>query len=225
MMKFNYKGKEYQIEDPTIEMWSKLVLIQDWTEEKEFAIKVIALATGLDESEVENADYEEVLKVANELSVFLLNTSKDFQNEIEFQDKKYRFLDLTNLTFGEFIDLDSYLSKEPHEKKRDMHMLMAMLYRETDENGNYLPYNSKDLQKKGELFKKLPVRYVNGASSFFLRIDKISSGNFKLSSVQRWKLTLKMIWIGVRSVVLINIGLGLARLSHLRTKISQKLTK
>lgn len=36
MMKFNYKGKEYQIEDPTIEMWSKLVLIQDWTEEKEF---------------------------------------------------------------------------------------------------------------------------------------------------------------------------------------------
>lgn len=225
MMKFNYKGKEYEIEEPTIEMWSKLVLIQDWTEEREFAIKVIALATGLEESEVENADFEEVLKVANELSVFLLNNSKDFQNEIEFQDKKYRFLDLTNLTFGEFIDIDTYLSKEPHEKKRDMHLLMAMLYREIDDNGNYLSYNSKDLQKKGELFRKLPVRYVNGASSFFLRIDKISSGNFKLSLVQRWRLILKMIWIGVRSVVLISFGVGLARLSHLRTKILQKLTK
>lgn len=225
MMKFNYKGKEYEIQEPTVEIWSKLILLQEWTDEREFCIKLISQSTGLTEEEIENSDWTEVVKVSNLLSQHFLKDGKDFVNEFEFNNKRYRFLDLPNLTFGEFIDIDTYLAKEPHEKKKDMHLLMAMLYREIDENGNYLQYDSKSLQKKAEEFKKLPVKYVNGATSFFLRLDKTLRGNFKGSFSLKLKLMIKMIWLLVKFSVLISIGVGLVRLSNLRKKISQKLNK
>ncbi len=225
MMKFKFNKKDYEVKELTIEQWSKLVLLQEWTDEREFSIKLISFATGLTEEEIENMDFTEVNKISEEISRFFIQNNSDFTREFNFNEKKYRFLDLSNLTFGEFIDLDSYLSKEPHEKKKDMALFLAMLYREIDESGNYKPYNSKDLQIKAEEFKKLPAKYINGASTFFLRIEKILRGNFKGSLMQNLKLILKMIWLVVRFSVLISIGLGLGRLYLWLTKISRKSTK
>jgi hypothetical protein len=201
MMKFNYKNKQYQVEEPTVEMWSKLTLLQEWTDEREFCIKLLSFITGLTEEDIENSDYMEV------------------------NGKKYRFLDLPNLTFGEFIDIDTYLTKEPHEKKKDMPLLMAMLYRELDENGNYKPYNSKELQVKAEEFKKLPIKYVRGATNFFFHLEKTLSGNFQASFWEKLRLTGKMIWILVKFVPLISFGVGSLLLFRWRTKILQRLKR
>ena len=112
MMNFQYKGKSYKVDEPTVEDWSKLVLLQEWTDEKEFCVKLLSFTTGLSEEEIENSDYLEVAKVAQELSIFLTQSGDKFYNEFEFNGKNYKFLDLPNLTFGEFIDIDTYLSKE-----------------------------------------------------------------------------------------------------------------
>ena len=225
MMKFNYKNKQYQIDEPTVEMWSKLVLLQEWTDEREFCVKLLSFTTGLTEEEIENSDYLEVMKVSNDISAFLNQNGDKFYNEFEFNDKKYRFLDLPNLTFGEFIDIDTYLSKEEHEKKREMPLLMAMLYREVDEKGNYKPYNSKELQLKAEEFKKLPVHYVRGSTNFFFHLDKTLQGNFRGSFGLKLKLMAKMIWILVRFIPLISFGVGSLLLYPWRTRILQKLKK
>ena len=225
MMKFNYKNKQYQIEEPTVEMWSKLVLLQEWTDEREFCVKLLSFTTGLTEEEIENSDYLEVIKISNEISAFLNQNGDKFYNEFEFNEKKYRFLDLPNLTFGEFVDIDTYLSKEEHEKKKEMPLLMAMLYREVDEKGNYKPYNSKELQLKAEEFKKLPVRYVRGSTNFFFHLDKTLQGNFRGSFVLKLKLMVKMIWILVRFIPLIGFGVGSLLLFPWRTRILQKLKK
>jgi hypothetical protein len=222
MMKFNYKDKEYQIEEPTVEMWSKLTLLQDWTDEREFCVKLLSYCTGLTEEEIENSDYLEVVKLSNEISTFLGQDGDKFYNEFSFNNKNYRFLDLPNLTFGEFIDIDTYLSKEPHEKKKEMPLMMAMLYREIDEEGNYKPYNSKELQAKAEEFKKLPVKYVRGSTNFFFHLGKTLSGNFQASFWVRLKLMAKMIWILVKFVPLISFGVGSLLLFRWRTKILQK---
>jgi len=225
MMKFKYKNKQYEIEEPTVEMWSKLILLQEWTDEREFCVKLLSFTTGLTEEEIENSDYAEVVKVSNEISVFLNENGDKFHNEFDFNGKRYRFLDLPNLTFGEFIDIDTYLSKEPHEKKKEMPLMMAMLYRELDENGNYKPYNSKELQKKAEEFKKLPVKYVKGATNFFFHLDKTLQGNFKASFWQNLRLMAKMIWILVKFIPLIGIGVGSLLLFRWRTKILQRWKK
>lgn len=225
MMKFNYKNKQYQIAEPTVEMWSKLVLLQEWTDEREFCVKLLSFTTGLTEEEIENSDYLEVIKISNEISAFLNQDGDKFYNEFEFNEKKYRFLDLPNLTFGEFVDIDTYLSKEEHEKKKEMPLLMAMLYREVDEKGHYKPYNSKELQLKAEEFKKLPVRYVRGSTNFFFHLDKTLQGNFRGSFVLKLKLMAKMIWILVRFIPLIGFGVGSLLLFPWRTRILQKLKK
>ena len=225
MMKFNYKGKQYEIEEPTVEMWSKLILLQEWADEREFCVMLLAMATGLTEEEIENSDYMEVVKLSQEISTFLTQEGDKFHQEFSFNGKNYRFLDLPNLTFGEFIDIDTYLSKEPHEKKKEMPLMMAMLYREVDENGNYKPYNSKELQVKAEEFKKLPVKYVRGSTNFFFHLGKTLQGNFKGSLWLNLKLMAKMIWILVKFVPLISFGAGSLLLFRWRTKTLQKLKK
>ena len=225
MMKFNYKGKSYSVEEPTVEMWSKLVLLQEWSDEREFCVKLLSFTTGLSEEEIENSDPKEVYEISEKLSEYLMKDGDTFHNEIDFNGKKYRFLDLPNLTFGEFIDIDTYLSKEPHEKKKEMPLLMAMLYREVDEKGNYKPYNSKELTTKSEEFKKLPVRYVRGSTNFFFHLDKTLHGNFQGSFVLKLKLILKMIWILVKFIPLISFGVGSVLLFRWRTRILQRLKK
>lgn len=225
MMKFKYKTKSYTVDEPTVEMWSKLVLLQEWTDEREFCVKLLSFTTGLSQEEIENSDYEEVVKISNEISSFLTSTGDKFYNEFNFNNKNYRFLDLPNLTFGEFIDIDTYLSKEEHEKKKEMPLLMAMLYREIDENGNYKPYNSKELQLKAEEFKKLPVRYVRGSTNFFFHLDKTLRGNFRASFGLKLKLIVKMIWILVKFIPLISFGVGSLLWSRWQTKILPKLKK
>ena len=131
-------------------------------------------------------------------------------------------MDLDNMTFGEFIDLDTFLNKSDVDKKKELNLFMAMLYREIDDNGNYKPYDSNEMMKRAELFKKLPVKYVNGASTFFLRTEKILLNNTKTSSWQKLKLMIKAIWTLKKLIVSTSIGVGSLLLLRLRRKILRR---
>ncbi len=221
-MQIKYKGKIYKVDEPTIEIWGKLILLQEWTDEREFSIRLLSFITGLTEQEIEQSDAIEVLEVAAELSKYLMLESKAFHSEFEFNGIKYKFLDLTNMTFGEFIDLDTFLNKSDIDKKKELNLFMAMLYREVDDNGNLKPYDSNEMMKRAESFKRLPVKYVNGASTFFLRSEKILLNNTRISSWQKLKLTIKAIWTLKKLIVSTSIGAGSLLLSRLRKKILPK---
>ena len=220
-----YKGKNYIVNEPTIEDWAKIMVLQEWSDEREFATILLSQITGLTNEEIENADYQEALNAAQTISEYFLKESSEFRNEFEFNGTKYRFLDLTNMTFGEFIDLDGFLNKPVIEKKKEMNLLMAMLYREVDDKGNTLPYDSGKVYLRGEEFKKLPVKYIHGASSFFLRGEKLLRGSMTGFSWRRTMMILKMIWLLVKFTALTSFGVGLALLLRLPTKISQRWTK
>lgn len=220
-----YNGKEYEVKEPTIESWIKLSVLQDWTDENEFSLLLISDMTGLSREDVLKADWRDILVVSQSLSNYLLNEGKEFYRNFEFDGVKYQFVDLPNLSFGEFVDIDSYLTKNEHDRKKELNLLAAMLYREVDEEGKLVPYNGNDLPIRAEKFKKLPIKYLNGASGFFLRIEKISQGNFQISLKNRLKMRMKVIWILVKLIVSTSIGVGLARWSVWRTKISQKLKR
>jgi hypothetical protein len=220
-----YKGKKYLINEPTIEDWARIMVLQQWSDEREFATILLSQITGLSVEEIENADYQEVLNAAQVISEYFLQESTEFKNEFEFNETKYRFLDLTNMTFGEFIDLDGFLQKPVVEKQKEMNLLMAMLYREVDDKGTTLPYDSGKVQFRAEEFKKLPVKYVHGASSFFLRGEKLLRGSMTGYSWFRTKMILKMIWMLVKFTALTSFGVGLALLLRLPTKILRRLKK
>lgn len=220
-----YDGVKYEIKEPTIEMWVKLSTLRDWTDEREFSILLISEITGLTVEQIKEADWHNVMLASQNLSNYLLHQGKEFHREFEFKDKKYQFINLPKLSFGEFVDIDGYLGKTEVERRREMNYLAAMLYREVDENGELEKYDGNKLPLRAELFKQLPVKYLNGASSFFLRIEKISQGNIQISFANRFKMRMMVIWILVKVIALTSIGAGLARWSRWRTKISRKFRR
>jgi hypothetical protein len=220
-----YNGKNYEVKEPTIDVWGKLASLQDWTEENEFSVLLISEVTGLSKDEILMSDWKDILVASQNLSNYLLNQGKEFYNEFEFGGQKYKFVDLPNLSFGEFVDIDSYLTKPLVERRRELHFLAAMLYREVDEDGNIKRYNGNDLPGRAEKFKKLPIKYLNGAISFFLLIEKISRGNIQISLRTRFKMRMKVIWTLVKLIVLTSIGAGLIRWSLWRKKTSLKSNK
>jgi len=223
VMKF--KGKSYEINEVTIEQWGKLSSLKEMTEDIEFTTLLMAEMTGLSKEDIENADWQEVLRTSQLISQSIIEDSKKFYNEFVFDNIKYGFIDLPNLTFGEFIDIDSYLTKPEQERRRDLNLLMAFLYREIGKDGKLVKYDSSTINDRAEKFKKLPVKYANGATNFFLRIGKISPDNLVPYSSNQSPLILKMkmIWILLRLIVSAGIGVGLVLLSHYRTRISQRL--
>jgi hypothetical protein len=220
-----YDGKDYEIKEPTIEAWTRLSSLQDWTDELEFSIMLISSITGLSVDEVKQADWHSIILTSQNLSNHLLNDGKKFVNEFEFDGQLYRFIDLANLSFGEFVDIDGYLSKSENDKKRELNLLAAMLYREVGEDNKLVKYDGENTLIRAEKFKKLPIKYMNGASSFFLRIEKILQGSLVLSFNKRFMMRMKAIWMIGKIIVLVSIGAGSVQLSKWRKKISQKFKR
>lgn len=168
-----YQNKEYTVLEPSIEIWTKLSAFKDILDESQFLIKIISESTGLSESDIRKADWFDIMSVGAALAEYLTEQSDKFENEFVFKGKKYRFIDLPNLTFGEFIDIDTMLSKTELERKASLHLLMALLYREVDEKGKLVEYDSSKVSERAEMFKGLPIRFVHGALGFFLHLEKM----------------------------------------------------
>jgi len=217
-----YQEKEYVVNEPSIQIWTKLDFYKDILEERDFVLKIISESTGLSEDQIMQADWFDILQVASGLSELLLNINDEFHNEFEFDGVKYKFIDLPNLTFGEFIDIDSFLQKNEAERKSQLNFLMALFYREVGEDGKIVKHDGELLQARAEKFKNLPVRYVHGALGFFLRLEKIlQKPSLKFLVRLKWIQTKKKL-NKVRKKVFQTIGDGLAFWRHFRTKTSQK---
>jgi hypothetical protein len=185
-----YNGVEYGIDEPNIEFWNKLTTFQEFYDKDEFNLLLISMATGLSIDDLKNAPWEQVYETAQYLANYFLNVGDKFYNEFEYDGIKYRFIDLENLTFGEFIDIDEFLNRPPAKKQSEMNLLMALLYRPVGEDGKIEPYDSSKLQSRSQKFKTLPVKYLKGSLRFFLRLESILSQNTH-SFFHRMKFKLK----------------------------------
>lgn len=168
-----YDGNEYEITEPTIEFWNKLVLLKDLYEDRDFSLMLISLATGLDIDEIKNAKWEGVYETSNYLADYFLNVSDKFYSTFEFRGIKYQFIDLENLTFGEFIDLEEFFGRPLTKKQNELNYLMALLYREVDKDGKLTPYDATKVMERATIFKSLPIRYLRGAQRFFFHLRTI----------------------------------------------------
>lgn len=168
-----FDGKEYEVQEPTIELWNQLNTLKDLGDQRDFILTLISLATGLEVKEIEQANWQGVYDTSLYLTDYFLQQGDKFYNEFEFKGKKYRFMDLENMTFGEFIDIDSFLSQEQSKRQANMNNLMALLYREVGEDDKLIPYNANDVKERQQIFKGLPVKYLKGSVGFFLRLESI----------------------------------------------------
>jgi hypothetical protein len=156
-------------------------------------------------------EYEQIaFLAANIVESLPMQDTINFTDRFELNGVEYGFFpNWRDLTFAEFMDLDSMSNKPINELLDMLHYLAAVMYRpivsEVSRHDYQIePYNVATMKIRAELFKKeLDVRYVLGAQAFFTRLGEVSY-NFipqysTLRKLSLWK-KIKIIWIAWRMI-------------------------
>ena len=107
---------------------------------------------------------DDVLSIANEL-LTMVSVEHPLTRRLSFRGREYGFVpNLEEMSFGEYIDLDTYLSD-----MQSLHKTVGVLYRPiVKEKGDYYevePYNGT------EGYSDFPLDVALGATLFFYRLS------------------------------------------------------
>lgn len=195
--------------------------------------RMLALCLGIEYSELKNLPKEKVDFVSNYLTTQFFDVDIQDQTWEVFEHDGIEYgleNDWSKLAWGAWVDLEVFSSDNIEQ---NIHRIMSILYRPIIDRkkGKYIiaPYDSNTVEDRAETFKKLPLKYWFGASTFFLLISVIyinnmqSSLNTKIKTNQilmrGWKILPK--WIRRK----IPLGSILHSLSNLPKKTSQDFNK
>lgn len=149
-----------------LEQYQKFVKLYDGEVTEEFmALKMLEIFCGVKLSDAYNLRYKDVdgvVQILNET----LNDKPQLVRTFFMDGVEYGFIpNLDDMSFGEYIDLDTYLGDW-----QNIHKAMAVLYRpiksKYGERYNIVDYQIID----SEMMRKMPMDAVLGAVLFFYRL-------------------------------------------------------
>jgi hypothetical protein len=202
---FELEGVEYKLPDYlTIGDYVKIFKVKDLFEDEYFAVKLINIITSAPMELLMKANREVVNTITNELIKILPIKESPFSDEFTFEGVEYGFIpSWKNMSFGEFADLDTLMTKKPEEFLNYLHIITAILYRPiTKRKGKHKfeieEYNVNTMEERAELFRnKLNVEYALGSQFFFIHFARIYSQNTPISLKNWMKISLtqiKFVW-------------------------------
>lgn len=210
-VEFKLKGVDYKIPNfLTVDHYTKIFKIKDLFEDEYMNAKVISIVT---DCPVEHLLAEKNYKVSFlAAKVFSLFPKDNYPlyDRFELDGKHYGFIpSYKELTFAEFADLDTLLTKKPEEIMDYQHIIAAILYRpiiseKNKHNFKIEPYNQESLTDRSELFKeKLDIKYPLGGQFFFINFARMSFTSTPISLKQRimneW-FAIKLLWTNRRNL-------------------------
>lgn len=201
-------GQDYPVKPPSIRTWAMLDLYETIEAEEDYTLLLVSSSTGIEEDILKQANFLQVKQAADYLTKYFLEMGERFYSEFEFKDKKYKFLDLNNMSFGHFIDIDNFLQKDESYRKSNMNELMAMLYLEEDEE----KYNASRVMVRKELFKDLEIKYLHSSLRFFLVLRKRLQDNTPYYLKIKWKVKRKL-----KHLRQFGVGMGRLYISLVKT--------
>jgi len=162
-------------EDITISTYQKYVKIQEAKgSEKNKVLKSLALLCDTTTAVVKKMAYKDLLEIMAIIKK-MVDTEPDkqeFRKRFVFNKEEYGFVpNLSNITTGEYIDLETYC-KEPIE---NLHIIMSILYRKITfkRNERYAIENYNPDEFKEELFKDCPMDIALNSLGFFLTLGSV----------------------------------------------------
>jgi hypothetical protein len=207
-----HKGKKYEVKEPTIESWGSVMKLKDILEEDELFLRMIVEATGMSREEVLSAEASTIKKVGEALFRYLNEESKKLTQRFTHKEKDYVIVDINNITFGQFVDIDSFLQKDEQYRVANLNELAAYLYCEEG-----VEYTKSNIKQRIIDFKDLPVKYVEGALFFLSTTGKQLHGLLQIYSQNKLKYRI----LKARTL-LMGIGAGISQLVSLpRTKFGR----
>ena len=208
-----YDGKKLKVQEPTIQMWTDVMKFRDILDEDELNMKMLSMATGLTIEEIRDTDVMSMRLAADAVYRFLNQESKKLFKHIEHNGKNYVLVDVHKMSFGQFVDIDTFLSKDESYRVSNLNELAAYLYVEEGKQ-----YGETDFKEKIEDFKTLPIKYVEGAIFFLLNLGSASQQLTQLYSKS------KLLWMMMMTRIrLASIGDGILPYLRLPKTKSGKL--
>ena len=172
-----HNGKRYEVKEPTIKIWGELMNKRELYEAHEFYMRIIEMSTGIPYTELEQAPADEVLKTGDLVYRFINQDQKKIYPKIEHNGKNYTFIDVSDMSFGQFIDIDTFLGKDETYRLQNLNELAAYFYVEEGTK-----YGETNIKKRIKEFEELPVKFVEGAIFFLLSSARASAGITKIYS-------------------------------------------
>ena len=205
MIKFKLEEIEYQLpEYITIDHYSKIYKIKDLFSDDYFAAKLLNIVSGAPLEKLIESDYQEIEYMAAYVMSLIPLEKPKFIDRFELDGVHYGFFpNWKELTFAEFVDMDTLSTKKTDELLDLLHILTAIMYRPIiEEKGPHdfkiEKYDVEKMKERAELFKKkLNIIYTLGAQFFFINFVNRFSGYTQLSSIQKLSIwtKIKMLWM------------------------------
>jgi hypothetical protein len=205
MVKFKLDNKEYKVPDfISIENYAKIYKVKDLFSDDYFAAKLLNIVTDAPLEDLIQADYQEVSYLANYvMSLVPINKDIPFKDRFELNGVHYGFFpSWKELTFAEYVDMDTISTKKTEELLDLLHLLTAIMYRpiieeKSEHDFKIEKYSMDTVQARAELFKKeLDVKIILGAQFFFIKFAEKFSNYTQLSSIKTLSLwtKIKILW-------------------------------
>jgi len=211
MIKFKVDDTEYKVPNfISIENYVKIFRQKDIFSEDYFAAKIISEITNCPVEDLLEGDAQEMNYVAAYIMSLIPQETPKFIDRFELDGIHYGFFPKwRDLSYAEFVDMDTISTKKPDELLSLLHILASIMYRpiikeRTPHDFDIEKYDIELMKQRSELFKKkLDIKYILGAQFFFINYARIFSSYTQMSLMKKipmwtrikliWKMR-KMIW-------------------------------
>lgn len=199
---FELDGIDYKIPTLiTIGDYVKIYKAKGLFDDDYFAVKLISVLTGAPQDKLLQVEREKINYIFSQIYNLLPQGNPAFMNKFTLDGIEYGFIpSWRKMSFGEFADLDTLMTKKPDEVLDYLHIITAILYRpitksKSEHNFEIEKYNQQTLEERAELFKKkLDIEVSLGAQFFFIQFAKNVS-NYTPMSLKTW---MKISWIELK---------------------------
>ena len=160
------------LDDITLGQYQKFYRMSDGKDNNDFLNqKMVEIFCRIDLKNVVKIKYHSLNKILKHIDN-LFQKKQPLKKTFTYNKKEYGFIPkLVDITFGEYIDLDNYLSDW-----ENMHKAMSVLYRPVNykSSGKYI---IDDYEGANENMKDMPLSVVMGSLIFFYSLSKELSIN------------------------------------------------
>jgi hypothetical protein len=199
---FDLDGVEYKLpQQLTIENYVKIYKVKDLFDEEYFLPRLINILTDAPMDLLLKAERGKVQMLNQPLMDILPSGNPPFLDRFELDGVQYGFIpSWKKMSFGEFADLDTLMTKKPEDMLDYIHIITAIMYRpiiseKTKHKFEIEEYNQVTLEERAELFKKkLDVEVALGGQFFFTQFAKNYLNPTRIS-LKSW---MKISWVQIK---------------------------
>jgi len=144
-------------------------------------LELVCILSGIDLEELLEIKQTEYFNICNLLTFIQDQVEQKRVDEWTHNKIKYKFdHDITNYNVAQFFDID-HLSRD--NDSNNLHLLMAIFFREVDKKGNIKTYTQDGLKDRAEIFKEhMPIDITYTAQLFFYLLNEYCLSLMKTSS-------------------------------------------